>query len=937
MSFQDIAEGTNSTNTASFAKTTTKTKIQSPTTNHHESEPGTLKKLDLTLILIDHYDSFTYNLYDMLSQLCERPPIVLAKDAFDDWSGVLEEYGSNIDGIILSPGPGTPTHPEDIGFSPSAIQQNPDLPILGVCLGHQILGHVYGAEIYLCGPVHGQVRAIEQETMPEADSVDPLWKGIPAQIHVTRYHSLAVRFQSEEGNDGDAADIPLRATAFSVKLQNEDSRILMGMSHTQNPHYGVQFHPESIGSDHGYQLLRNFCNVCNFHRTARLSKSCARDDQEISLKTGESNILTGFKSIEVAPTKNLVNGSGKRQSPIIKPKYQVFVHKVKTTGLTPLQVYEEFLSTERFSVWLDTSMAVQSASAQMSGSVNVPSYSSILGAGQTPIEYYGKEFNENDQGLFQYNCSQQNKVRSTENDILSYLQEEHKLGTNVVQFVTFDEGRAITEEIYDDSQTLPFTFRGGHVGYLGYEVWRDSIRYLREEEQGFLVDDQPRQWEESLLSPKSDQRHGNQKRVPTAAFLFLDKSWVYDHSSDDWYLIGVVEQSVNSDSKEETERKIGWLQSIANQMVALSKTFQEDYNVHVGNNELPRTGMSQVKFLPNRSRSCYNQNFADCIEQIHQGESYELCLTNQLEAVVVVPGGSTTPLDLYKLLRRRNPAPFSAFLNWNTVNAGDANVEHPACLALCCSSPERFLSVKPKMVPSKAEIASTTKLEVEAKPIKGTRARVLAKNNDAGLSPAELYEDNLRAQELQASVKNRAENLMIVDLLRNDLSRVCESGSVHVSNLMDIESYATVHQMVSTIRGTLDSKIAATPVDVLKAAFPGGSMTGAPKIRTVEILDRLEQGVSRGPYSGSLGYISLNGAMDMNIIIRSAVLTPAENDYDDEHSGDGADDVWQVSIGAGGAITALSESEDEYEEMILKASAVMKSVEDWVSVAQRNL
>ena len=185
----------------------------------------------------------------MLAQLCEKPPIVLAKDSYRDWSEVEKVYGSNaIDGVILSPGPGTPTHPEDIGtLSPSIIQKNPDLPILGVCLGHQIMGHVYGATVDLCGPVHGQVRPIQQSQ--QQSSQDPLWKDIPSTLDVTRYHSLAVNLPDSSTN----AETPLRPTAYSA-----DDQILMGMSHTEYPHYGVQFHPESILTDSGKQLLGNF-------------------------------------------------------------------------------------------------------------------------------------------------------------------------------------------------------------------------------------------------------------------------------------------------------------------------------------------------------------------------------------------------------------------------------------------------------------------------------------------------------------------------------------------------------------------------------------------------------------------------------------------------------------------------------------------------------
>merc|ERR1712087_163864 len=173
---------------------------------------------------------------------------------------------------------------------------------------------------------------------------------------------------------------------------------------------------------------------------------------------------------------------------------------------------------------------------------------------------------------------------------------------------------------------------------------------------------------------------------------------------------------------------------------------------------------------------------------------------------------------------------------------------------------------------------------------------------------------------------------MIVDLLRNDLGRVCDVGSIHAPRLMHVESYATVHQMVSTIRGTLGADDAAkNVVDVVEACFPGGSMTGAPKQRTMEILEEMEEGVSRGPYSGCLGYISLNGCMDMNIVIRSAILTPSMRKSDGD--GETASESWKASIGCGGAITALSNSDDEYEEMLLKSRVVRRTISDWVAQA----
>ena len=251
-------------------------------------------------------------------------------------------------------------------------------------------------------------------------------------------------------------------------------------------------------------------------------------------------------------------------------------------------------------------------------------------------------------------------------------------------------------------------------------------------------------------------------------------------------------------------------------------------------------------------------------EYIVAGDIFQANLSQRFQAPLLEP-----PFDLYRRLRQLNPAPFAAYLGFDDVS-------------VLSVSPERFLQLDRDR-------------QVETRPIKGTRPRGLIPMHDAALGRA-----------LAESEKDRAENVMIVDLLRNDLSRVCRPGTVRVPELFALEHHPTVHHLVSTVVGALEP--GADAVDLVRAAFPGGSITGAPKVRAMEIIAELEP-TRRGVYCGSIGYFSADGSMDTSIVIRTMVASGGE-----------------VYFQAGGGIVADSDPELEYRETLDKARGLIDAL-----------
>jgi para-aminobenzoate synthetase len=402
---------------------------------------------------------------------------------------------------------------------------------------------------------------------------------------------------------------------------------------------------------------------------------------------------------------------------------------------------------------------------------------------------------------------------------------------------------------------LPFDFACGFAGYFGYELKTDC-----------------------LGGPS------HRSAEPDAAFILADRMIAFDHELGHTYLLCLVEPDAEGESEAWREERLAqaeaWIEGTAERLAGLADPSQTRQPAAA--QQPPATAgpppdppRLDLDFRPARSRERYLEDIAACEQHLAEGESYEVCLTNTISTEV-----DTDPLALYRRLRRINPAPYSAYLRFGE-------------LAVLSSSPERFLAVDREG-------------EVEARPIKGTSRRGADPEEDARLA-ARLADDE----------KNRAENLMIVDLLRNDLGSVCEVGSVEVPALMEVESYETVHQLVSTVRGRLRTGLGAA--DCVRACFPPGSMTGAPKLRTTEIIDELE-GAPRGIYSGAIGYLGLGGGCDLSVTIRTIVLSGGV-----------------ASIGAGGAIVLQSDPEEEFGEMLLKAAAPLRAIDPEAGLAPISL
>ncbi|HEY1539960.1 MAG TPA: aminodeoxychorismate synthase component I [Solirubrobacteraceae bacterium] len=678
----------------------------------------------MATLLIDNYDSYTFNLYQLLARVTGEEPVVVRNDEIA-WDRLAAEPW---DRIVISPGPGRPDRAQDLGICLDALAQD-DVPLLGVCLGHQGLAHVRGARIARAEEiVHGRIS-------PVFHRGEGLFSGIPQGFRGVRYHSLIV----EPG-------LPARLEAIAWA----DDGTIMAIRDRLRRAWGVQFHPESVGTAHGERLIENF---------VALTPPARRGPPRAALHT------------------TAISGG---RAPLQSTNAVCFSHRVVDGVPDAERAFCALFGDREAAFWLDSSLVDPKLS-------RFSFLGAALGGLGAQIRY---RVDERQVTVTRAGASEQH-----DETLFAYLSRE-------------------LARLHSASPQLPFDLNGGFVGYLGYELKADC-----------------------------GATAAHRAELPDAFLLLADRLVAIDHELGQTHLLALSDASATQVADAER-----WLHETAVALASLPPLEPPP--------EAP-PGTPAPVFELARGHAHHLSNVEACKRLLEAGESYEICLTNRLE----LPAPRDT-FGLYRVLRRLNPAPYGAYLRLPEA-------------AVLSSSPERFLRVRRDR-------------SVEAKPIKGTAGRRAAPRDDAASRDA-----------LLRSAKDRAEHLMIVDLLRNDLGRVSQIGSVHVAKLMDVESYATVHQMVSTIRGLLRDDVDLA--DLLRATFPGGSMTGAPKLRTMEIIDSLE-GAARGVYSGALGYLALNGTADLSIVIRTLVATERG-----------------ATIGSGGAVVMLSDADDEYDEMLLKA------------------
>ncbi|ORY26958.1 ADC synthase [Naematelia encephala] len=815
---------------------------------------SSLPPLPRTLIL-DFYDSYTNNLVTLFTKLYSDTEVlekvVIVKADQYDWTTFKDEILPNLDCVILSPGPGRPDVPSDIGFALDLLRLHP-LPILGVCLGHQAIAVAFGGKIDNTPDItHGHVIPVTPIQSAQGLFTSSLWKDSAGTgaFDAVVYNSLTV--------DPNSLPEELEVTAWS---EASNPPTIQGLRHREYSIWGVQYHPESISSTQGSSLLASFLHAVHDHHHRPLSfPALSRSLQQAcnyriasSSSSRESHkpetshpITPTLPTPPMSPSLSIIEAESPRHA-TMRLVEKRFGSKGKESRTQ--DVFEALIRSRKGKekavgeVWLDGETPLRPTRTSLAA----PSFVLTYTLSTRTITLHPP--------------SGEPQTRTLKDD---------------ETFWDWFSRAQITLSVPPDRNRSGW--QGGWVGWFGYEMKEESLAGYRR-----------RPWLDGSGNT------GEADAVWAWCDTLLERT-----TEGEWIARAVV----NDHEQSEPDELVAWLRELGLQ-AGVSPCEWTTWVADIGD-IFTNLAVSKVipassfpTFRPVSQSSQYQASIQDCREAIRLGESYELTLTTSFNAI-----SQADPYSLYLRLRSFNPAYYSTYLSFSSIPTPRGTGVH-----VLSSSPERFLKIENQENGSR---------RVEMMPIKGTKARVKpgqcvcaagrgCGGQDAGsvrcLKEAVL-EDKRRGQELQDDLKERAENLMIVDLIRSDLLSCCTPSSVTVPKLIALESYG-VHNLVTTVQGSLAYNVGA--VECVKRCFPPGSMTGAPKLRSVQLLEKFEADQLRGVYSGTLGYIGVDGAADLSVVIRTIIVQGN-----------------QLSLGAGGAITWLSQSTSEWEEVLTKVRSVV--------------
>lgn len=831
------------------------------------------------ILFLDAYDSFSNNIVALIEQNIEADVIKIFIDdqrfvkATDSNQANFLEYLRTFDAVVAGPGPGWAKCDKDVGLIKDLwnLQDEYLLPVLGICLGFQSLCLAFGADIErLEEPKHGIISSILHNSSSIFRDVGKLDATQYHSLHVKLDHSIqnerAVRYPSQLWEPTKTCpDLEPLAWDFDC---NSNGAILMGIRHMSKPFCGVQFHPESICTNtEAARIVQNFWEDAQEWNRGRTYNNTAPIDQVFH---GQIEDYDGMRKpvssprfdaamrpehVPLAPSElaSLVAHGDGQQLPDLPPS-TVHCVTVGSGRLTVADVCEALDMPRHEAIVLESGL--QEDLIPMAVGTGRYSIVGVVIPGETLRLHY-------------YAGSRKLQLRDGHDAVYT-------------EWVVADPWPYIKEVMKTLQPSRPpqtktwAPFWGGLMGYASYEAGLETINVSGHEEASY----------------------------PDICFAYITRSVVIDHQLKKLYV-----QSIRGEFDE------AWVNDTVERVceAAACKSLESTPSATPipKPDPLEKRGVMYQYIESCEQITAESTKYCDkvraCQDEIADGQSYELCLTTRNEIHARKPSACRSSQaednehswNLYKQMTGQNPAPFSAYMRMHNVH-------------VLSSSPERYISW------DRSQTA-------QCRPIKGTVQK----------KPGVTAED---AFEVLSSSKERAENLMIVDLTRHQLHGVYGSNNVRVSQLMEVEEYETLWQLVSVVDAVPSGIDKPTTPDsweeppehasvtgkrtvpyigfqAFVESLPPGSMTGAPKKRSCEILQEQEDHQRRGLYSGVLGYLDVGGAGDFSVVIRTAVKVDTP-DVEEE-------DIWH--IGAGGAVISQSTPEGEYEEMLAKFGSIARA------------